>query len=135
MSTENPNPFAQPAGNAAPSLFSQFNQSGAMVTPGSAAIANYRARGGIPVGGPAAMPNAQPATMLSVQGGQMDQPSVMPVQAPNMAPPQAGPVVAPNTMPAPIRPPSAGFLQTRSPLNPAASISSRAGAQPAISRY
>lgn len=152
MSTENPNIFANPANSVGPSLFSQYNQSGAMITPGQTAIANFRARGGRPVGGPSLM-NAQPNTqqqdvigqaqqlqqqnnMLGqVQGGQTGQPSVMPAQNTNMAPPQAGPMGPPQGMPAPIRPPSAGFLRPRSPVNPAASISMRAGPQPAISRY
>ena len=67
MSTTNPNPFASPASEPAPSVFNQFNASGLNMTPGQAGIASFRARGGVPLGGAQKM--AAPPPQLSAASG------------------------------------------------------------------
>lgn len=76
MSTEQPNPFASPASQPAPSVFNQFNASGLNMTPGQTGIANFRARGGVPIGGS----QKQAAPMAPPQGGQLGGATSMPAQ-------------------------------------------------------
>lgn len=113
------------------------------MTPGQTGIANFRARGGVPLGSAAAMsartgmPPMQgnvPNGGVSTMPAQLQRPPMAPpqdgpaagpvqtVQVPGapMTPPQEGPGMSaqPGQMPGRIRPPSAGFLQPRRSVAP-----------------
>lgn len=126
MTTTAPNVFASPASQPQASVMEQFPQSGVPMTPGQQGIAQFRARGGIPLGGAQKM--AAPG-MTPPQGGQLGAVSNMVTNAgnlqtaqglmrgrtggvgdpnaalrgmyggPAMTPPQGGPVATPATMP------------------------------------